>query len=115
MYERVLLETITLLNGKEKIKKRTVLDVKEQMNSQIKIGHSDFQSKTFMPTIIENGSDDGSVYLDVAGLKDSGGKLFEYVNQFTVRYIFSLAQKVRIVIPITPTQISEAKGKDVRE
>ena len=54
-----------------------------------------------MPTIIENGSDDGSVYLDVAGLKDSGGKLFEYVNQFTVKYIFSLAKKVRIVIPMT--------------
>ena len=101
MYERVLLEKFTLPNGTEKNKRRTVLDVKEQVNSHIKIGHSNFESKTFMPTVIEHGSDDGSVYLDVAGLNDSGGKLFEYVNQFTVKYIFSLAKKVRIVIPMT--------------
>ena len=68
-----------------------------------------------MPSMIEQGSEDGSVYVDVAGINDSGGKLFEFVNQLTIKYIFSLAEKVRIVIPITQTIITEARGKFLRE
>ena len=47
------------------------------------------------------------MYIDVAGLLDSGGDLLEFINQFTVKRIFNLAKHVRILTPMTKEQIDD--------
>ena len=48
--------------------------------------------------------------MDIAGLHDTGGKFFEFINMLIVKKIFSIAEKVRILIPITDKQIEDSKG-----
>ena len=47
----------------------------------------------------------------MAGLHDTGGHFFEFVNMLIVRKIFSIANKVRFLVPITDKQIDDGRGR----
>lgn len=97
--EKVVEEWIETHKGKKK-KITKFIDYKEDSASHpFKIGHSQV-SETFYPTI-QDSLDQSFNYLDVAGLQDTGGHFFEFINMLIVKKIFSIAQKVRFLVPIT--------------
>ena len=55
-------------------------------NSGIEIGTSDVSSKTFLPKVEYH--QNNLLFVDVAGLNDSGGVLMDMLNRFTLRYLF---------------------------
>lgn len=54
--------------------------IDSQTERVFKIGHSTTQSETFFPTfkLIEGQED--TYLVDIAGLRDTGGSIFEYIN-----------------------------------
>lgn len=78
------------------------------------IGHSLEKSETFIPILIKSPQHDFS-YVDIAGLQDTGGSIMEYVNQFINKKIFSMASKIRFIVPFTRDQIYDARGVQVAE
>lgn len=54
------------------------------------------------------------VYADIAGLQDTGGPLVEFTNCFLNQILFKLVKHIKILIPITVNQITEARGQDAR-
>lgn len=87
--EKVVEEMMQTHRGmKKKIIKH--IDYKDGINTHpFKIGHSQV-SETFYPTF-QKSLNNGFNYLDVAGLHDTGGNFFEFVNMLIVRKIFSIA------------------------
>ena len=78
------------------------------------IGHQLEKSETFFPVLIKCEEHDYA-YVDIAGLQDTGGSIMEYVNQFINKKIFSIADKIRFLIPFTRDQIYDARGVQVAE
>jgi len=68
-----------------------VIDYKPNVDKVFPIGHSLSQSETFFPGFHENPHEEGSHFVDIAGLEDTGTILIEYVNQFINKKVFSLA------------------------
>lgn len=118
LYMRELHDKITI-NVNEKTKDycrhRHVIDKTGQSESAISIGHIPKCSETFSPVIVDSNLDEGLVYVDMPGLNDTGGDLIEFVNQFTLKYLFSRAEKIRIVIPIINKNIFDYQGRHVKD
>lgn len=89
--------------------KRKVIDYRNQKSVLMPIGHSLEKSETFIPILIKSPLHDFS-YVDIAGLQDTGGSIMEYVNQFINKKIFSMASKIRFIVPFTRDQIYDARG-----
>lgn len=103
-------------NGKSQVveRKRKVIDYKNQSDVVMPIGHQLEKSETFFPILIKSEAHDFS-YVDIAGLQDTGGNIMEYVNQFINKKIFSMADKIRFLVPFTRDQIYDARGVQVAE
>lgn len=78
------------------------------------IGHSLTQSHTFIPQVIKDPAHD-YVWVDIAGLNDSGGLLMCLVNGFLAKRLFDLVGQVKFLMPITLEQITEIRGQMLRE
>ena len=48
---------------------------------------------------------DGTYYVDIAGLRDTGGDMIEFTNQFINKYLFSKAEKLKFLIPLSADMI----------
>ena len=86
----------------------TVLEQKDPDGVKVfKIGHSRTESQTFIPDVVPfiSGSTD-FVFIDIAGLNDTGGNLIELVNCFITKQIFKAAKQVKILLLLTKAQIS---------
>ena len=73
------------------------------------IGHSKAESMTFIPHFYKP-EDQDSTYSDIAGLLDTSGDLFDYVNCFMNKRIFNQAKKVKFIVPMTRSQLDDARG-----
>ena len=102
----------TKIGGKivKKVKAGEVIDYKKTTSKVFPIGHSLSQSETFFPGFCENPHEDGSYFVDIAGLEDTAGPMIEYVNQFINKKVFSLAQDLKVLIFITRSSPFESRG-----
>ena len=73
-------------------KKKVIENVGEQGNC-FKIGHSKAVSETFMPEF-KNDFCNNIMYGDIAGLQDTNGPLYDFINCFLVKKIFQLTEHV---------------------
>lgn len=48
-------------------------------------------------------------------MHDSGGDLFDLINQLITKKVFSNAVQIRFIIPITIAEITEQRGTLIRE
>ena len=72
------------------------------------IGHSKDESKTFLPQKLRRSDDTtNTVYVDIAGTKDTGTPLIEMVNIFMTKELFRKSKTVRFLVPIAKPQILE--------
>ena len=55
------------------------------------------------------------VFIDIAGLHDSDGKLIEYVNRFILRTLFQKLREVKFILPITEAEFTENRANGVRD
>lgn len=55
------------------------------------------------------------VWVDLAGLNDTGGEFISFVNSFINKKIFHLAAQVKFLLPFTSMQLTDARGKSVRD
>lgn len=107
-------------DGEVKIKQRmkTVIEQTDQVQSKgvFKIGHSISESMTFMPSVqMRNGDATQSVYVDVAGLQDTGGDFIDYINSFVTKQLFKSAKSVRFLVAITYSSLMESRGKILKD
>ena len=67
-----------------------------------KIGHSAAKSETFLPSFykVEMPNKESMIYIDIAGLQDTGTAMVEFVNQFINKKLFSIVKNLKIIIPI---------------
>ena len=79
-----------------------------------KIGHSDHESETFLPTYVKWPTKD-IWFVDIAGLNDTGGELMDFCNTFIIKNIFQVAKSVKFIIPIPLAQINDSRGRGPRE
>lgn len=56
-----------------------------------------------------------TIFIDIAGLKDTNGDKVDTLNCIINKMIFSLCKKIKMLIPMTLSQIYEARGQMVRE
>ena len=100
-----------------KKKKKKVIDLKNEYKEQesFGVGHSQSQSMTFMPQFKVDSNNPDVVWADIAGLQDTGGELISFINSFVNKKIFQLAKEVKFLVPLTSQQLSDARGKGVRE
>ena len=77
------------------------------------IGHQ-FESHTFYPSFLKAPSEK-FFYADIAGRLDSNGPEVELINQMILKKIFTLAKKVRFMIPFTLGQMEDQRGNAIRE
>jgi hypothetical protein len=70
---------------------------------------------TFMPQFKQDNNHPDIMWADIAGLQDTGGDLISFINSFVNKKIFQLANKVKFLIPLTSQQLSDARGKGVRD
>lgn len=88
--------------------------MKEPEKAKFPIGHSKSQSKTFLPNVW-NVNDKGYSLVDIAGIKDTDGDLFEIINQMINKKIYHLTKGVKFLTVFTKTQIENARGNEIRE
>lgn len=69
-----------------------MIDYKPGKVKVFPIGHSSSCSETFFPTFAKNNKDEGWFFVDMAGLKDSGGDIMDFTNQFINAKIFQVAK-----------------------
>jgi ABC-type dipeptide/oligopeptide/nickel transport system ATPase component len=100
-------------NGQQKKKLMKVIDLKPDVSTPIKIGHSNSVSETFLPNIFKN-EETGTVFVDPAGFSDTSGNFVNLVNSLIYRYMFLQAAKVRFLLLITAHSINESRGADVK-
>lgn len=96
----------------KKMKKKQVIEQKKQLNV-FKIGHSDSESETFLPTFVQLPGKD-VWFVDIAGLNDTGGELIDFCNTFIIKHIFQIAKTVKFIVPIPLAQISDIRGRGPR-
>lgn len=70
---------------------------------------------TFMPQFTIDRERPDVVWADIAGLQDTGGQLISFINSFVNKKIFQLAKEVKFLVPLTSLQLSDSRGKGVRE
>lgn len=111
--ERMTLKQLEVAIGKKKMT-RYFVDCTEP-NNIFKIGHSKFESETFIPKS-QYDEKTGITFADVAGLNaTAGGTLIEIVNNFLVNYMFKKAKRVRFVLPITSQQVTAASNQELKK
>lgn len=54
-------------------------------------------------------------WADIAGLQDTDGHLIAFINSFVNKKIFQITREVKFIVPFTYAQISQQRGKLVRE
>ena len=88
--EKVITQEIETQKGTKKKKKVKYIDYKDSsVEHPFKIGHTQV-SETFYPTFQKSNECEFN-FLDIAGLHDTGGKFFEFINMLIVKKIFSIA------------------------
>lgn len=105
---------VKIKGGKEKPKKFWKIDYKDEVENVLPIGHSDTNSKTFLPVFFHD-KEEKVVYVDIAGLQDTSGENVEIINQLVNKYIFSKSQNLRILIPLSQNIIDSARGAGVQD
>lgn len=100
------------LNGR----KKNVLDYKEGVEPVFPIGHLSAESETFHPIFYKFGQkssieDDDLHFVDIAGLKDTGGQIFDMINSLTNRKVFNHSSKVRFLFFIEENSVEGGRGK----
>lgn len=55
------------------------------------------------------------MFIDIAGLKDTGGVLIDTLNCIFNKMVFSLCDNIRMMIPLTLSSIKESRGMMVRD
>ena len=53
--------------------------------------------------------------MDIAGIKDADGDMFEIINQMINKKIYQMSKGVKFLLVFSKGQIENAKGKDVKE
>ena len=74
--------------NRKKKKKKPVIEQTDKIKGMnvFSIGHSDSESKTFLPQTYKKPDDTtNTIYVDIAGQQDTGGDLIEYVNVFVTK------------------------------
>lgn len=79
-----------------------------------KIGHSASKSETFLPHFYKIDKI-GSMFVDLAGLDDTGGNFISLVNCFISKFIFENAKTVRFLVPFTQVAIQDGRGSHIRD
>ena len=99
---------MTFLSGSELVVKfdglKPILDTVKQ--NRIKIGHEKY-SETSIPTKVVI---DKMAFYDCPGFKDNKGEEFEISNSFFVQRLLDIYQKVKIVLVVDESHISEARA-----
>jgi hypothetical protein len=106
-------QTIELKNGKQKQIQRVVIESKKPQ-AEFKIGHSSSKSETFLPHFYKMNKIDG-MFVDLAGLEDTGGQFISLINCFVSKFIFDYANNVRFLIPLTREATQNARGSQIKE
>ena len=87
MEERIIIQN-KFIKSKNIVRtqKYHVIDVKQEFRGSdiMKIGHSNKQSETFLPTFFQE-PDSKITFTDVAGQKDTRGELIELINQLLIK------------------------------
>ena len=79
-----------------------------------KIGHSASKSETFLPHFYK-AENIKSMFVDLAGLDDTGGNFISLINCFISKFIFENAKSVRFLIPFTQVAIQDGRGSHIRD
>ena len=90
-----------------------MIELKPEFQSQgFKIGHSNCESETFIPTIFVDPDEfNDIVWVDVAGLDDTGGNLISLINLLLLKRVLQVAKEVKIIIPFTQGLVEDLRGK----
>lgn len=103
--KKIPVQTPVKKKGQETTYKTTfkfVIDYKDEVKERVfPIGHQANVSETFFPGFQEVPNQPNSYFIDIAGLKDTGGEMMEFVNQFINKKIFSATKNLKILIPFT--------------
>ena len=81
---------------------------------EFKIGHHASKSETFLPNFYKVEETD-SMFVDLAGLDDTGGNFISLVNCFISKFIFENAKTVRFLVPFTQVAIKDGRGSHIRD
>ena len=102
-------ETITHYVGinKDKAKKRKV--IANGINNRFKIGHSDAESETFLPSFLRD-EKSNVLFCDVAGFGDTGSLLIQMIKIFTLHYLINNVKSIRVLVLFTNNQIRDQRG-----
>lgn len=92
-----------------------VIQPKIADSKTFKIGHSSTQSETFWPEYKTDVQNQKLIFVDIASLSDSGGLMVDFINSFINKMILKRAPNVKILMPLTITQITASRGDGVRE
>lgn len=79
-----------------------------------KIGHNSASSETFLPNF-QAMPEKQITFIDIAGLKDTGGDLVDTLNCIINKIVFSFCKEIKLLIPMTHQQITEQRGNLVRD
>lgn len=96
-------QEITVRGGKTKVIKRAVIESKDP-KKDFKIGHSASKSETFLPHFYKSELMN-SMFVDLAGLDDTGGNFISLINCFISKFVFENAKSVRFLIPFTEVAV----------
>ena len=55
------------------------------------------------------------MFVDLAGLEDTGGQFISLINCFISKFIFDYARNVRFLIPLTREATQNARGSQIKE
>lgn len=90
--------------------KEKVIDYKDDVKDRVfPIGHGN-KSETFFPGFQSVPNKENSYFVDIAGLKDTGGDMMEFTNQFINKKLFSSAKRLIILVPFVADSIKLARG-----
>lgn len=96
----------------KRTRKRWVIEQKNPQG-EFTIGHSVATSCTFLPHFKKKNETSNILYADIAGLCDAGGELFDYINCFVNKKLFSLASRVRFLFPMPFGQLYQDRGGQI--
>ena len=51
-----------------------------------------------------------NVYVDIAGLNDTSGEFIEMINWMICKYVFSIVDSFKLIVPVTISQIDDTRG-----
>lgn len=110
---------VPLMNGKSirKKKVRKTIDIdpsKVPLDRSFRIGHSQAKSETFLPNMLFEKSS-GNIYVDMAGLYDTSGDIIQLINWLLTKQVFNIVHSFHLIVPITISQIMDARGHEMHE